>query len=358
MKNRLTAVGLILFVCISFLTGCVSMREMTYDDPTIYQRDAESIEQVGVLPDAFKNIVADNVFKDVIAFNGRLLKAEAGAVDEETKTVVHRVQMMDVYGNPFAAYECSSDHVYAVTTLTATEDGGFLFVLGFGERYLADEEMWASEKGVASRVIKCDSSGKLQFDMPFDGIEEYGLEFCFEKNGQFYLFGEVETPETDALGVASPSDIYMVILDQNGKLLKSQCIAGSDYDSLDAAEITDNGFLLSISSQSEDGDFAGSNAGGYPKDWVITVNDDLEIIEKKKETGRDYFDDRIGEKDGAPVYKSDPLLDEFDAGTPTALIDYGDFYLIVSVNTTGIYENTPGYISSILVLLGNRIFGL
>ena len=64
-------------------------------------------------------------------------------------------------------------------------------------------------------------------------------------------------------------------------------------------------------------------------------------------TGRDYFDSRLGEKNGVPIYKSDSLLTGFDAGTPDVFIDYGDFYLIVSSNNTGVYEKTPPMISSI-----------
>lgn len=129
--------------------------------------------------------------------------------------------------------------------------------------------------------------------------------------------------------------------------MKAQCIAGTDFDSLNAAEITNDGFLLSIDSQSDDGDFAGSDSKGYPVDWVITVNNNLEITEKKNASGRDYFDDRVGEKDGSPIYKSDTLLNDSDMGGITAFIDYGDSYLVVSENITGVYENTPLMISAI-----------
>ena len=105
-------------------------------------------------------------------------------------------------------------------------------------------------------------------------------------------------------------------------------------------------FILSISSQSDDGDFADSNSKGYPVDWVVTINDHLETVEMKRETGRDYFDDKIGEKDGTPIHISNPILDGFDGGTPKTFIDYGGFYLIVSENNTGEYENTPTIISS------------
>lgn len=341
MKKQLIALCLIVvLVCVSFLPGCSN------NDSPIHRDELKRVEQVGQIPDTFESAVEDNVFNGVTAFNERLLKAEICSVDEENKTVVQQIRMMDLYGKDLAVYACSSDDAYHVTTLTATDDGGFLFVLGF-EDYAYDQNVWASDKGFASRVIKCDNYGNLQFDTPFDGVEGAALRYCFEKNGQFYLFGTIETPATKTQGVYSQTDIYMTILDEWGKVIKSHCIAGSDFDSLDAAETNGDCFVLSISSQSDDRDFSGSNSNGYPIDWVITVNDDLEITEKKKETGRDYFDYKIGEKDGLPVYKSSSLLNDFDAGNPEAFIDYGDFYLIVSENNTGIYENTPSMISSI-----------
>ena len=252
---------------------------------------------------------------------------------------------MDLYGKELATYSFSSDDAYHVCTLTSTNDGGFLFVLGF-EDYAYDKNAWASDKGFASRVIKCDKNGKVQFDTAFEQIESYAFDFCFEKEGRYYFFGDTQTPETKTRGVYSPTDIYMAILDKNGSILKTQCIAGSDYDKLYIAEMSGDNFILSISSQSDDGDFADSNSKGYPVDWVVTINDRLETVEMKRETGKDYFDNKIGEKDGTPIHISNPILDGFDGGTPKTFIDYGDFYLIVSENNTGKYENTPTIISS------------
>lgn len=328
------------FAFILFLSGCSDNHLPAFRD------ELKSVTHVGQIPDEFQEIVENNIFQEITAFDGRLLKPEIFSADKENRTVIWQVRMMDVYGKDLAVYSCSSDDAYHVTTLTATEDGGFLFVLGFQD-YSYGENVWASDKGVASRVIKCDSSGNLQFDTPFEGFEGTALKYCFEKNGQYYLFGDFQTPEAKTRGVHSPTDIYMAILDKNGNVLNSQCIAGSDYDRLNAAEISGNHFVLSCSSQSDDGDFAGSNSNGYVVNWVVTVNDALEITEKKQESGRDFSDDRIGEKNGVWVYKSNSYLNGFDAGTPIAFIDYGDFYLIVSENATGIYENTPPVVSSI-----------
>ena len=139
----------------------------------------------------------------------------------------------------------------------------------------------------------------------------------------------------------------MAVLDGSGALLDKRIIAGSDFDDLNAAEPTGDGFLLSVWSQSEDGDFTGSGSGGYPVDWTICVNAELEVIRQEKGTGRSALDRRLGELGGEVIYVSSPLLEDFDAGRPTAVLDYGDFYVIVSENITGIYKNTPAYISSI-----------
>ncbi len=331
---------LVTLMCLVILAGCANTSQ------TAIQDAPKSVAQVGQIPEDFRRIVENNLFDGVIAFEDRLLRAVIVEVNEEPGTVTRHIQMMDLYGNNLATYICSSEDAYHVSTLTATRDDGFLFVLGFSD-HAYDQDTWASDNGFASRIIKCDKNGNLQFETILDGVEGQALKYCFEVNENFYFFGTIETPETKIRGVGSPSDIYMTVLDSTGTVVNTQIIAGSDFDSLDAAEITENGFVLSISAQSDDGDFIGSQSNGYPGDWVFTVNYDLEITGKEIKTGRDYFDSRLGEKNGVSIYKSDSLLTGFDAGTPGAFIDYGDFYLIVSSNITGVYEKTPPMLSSL-----------
>lgn len=331
---------LVTLMCFAVLAGCAN----TIQTPTADAHKA--VAHVGQVPDAFKSIVENNLFHGAVAFENRLLKAQTLEANEESRTVTYQIQMMDLYGSDLAAYTCNSGDAYHVSTLTATRDGGFLFVLGFSD-YAYGQDAWASDNGFASRIIKCDPKGKLQFEVPFDGVEGDGFQYCFEANERFYFFGKVETPETKTRGVVSPSDIYMVVLDSMGTVVNTQRIAGSDYDSLNGVEMTEKGFLLSICAQSNDGDFEGSQSNGYPADWTFTVNYDLEITGKEMKSGREYFDKRLGEINGVPIYKSDKLLTDIDAGDPELLVDYGAFYLIVSNNITGEYENTPPAISSI-----------
>lgn len=305
------------------------------------------VAQVGEIPEDFKRIIADNLFNDVVAFEDRLLKSSIVKTTQKGRPITYDIQMMDLYGNTLATYTCnSSNDACRLGTLTATSDGGFLFVLGFID-YAYDQDTWASDNGFASRIIKCDENGNVQFDISLDGVEGSALECCIEKNEAFYFFGTMETPKTKQRGIYSRTDIYMLVIDQSGDIVNCQSIAGSDFDSLYIAEKSGEHFVLSIGSQSDDGDFTGSQSNGYLEDWVFVVNDDLEIISREIKAGRDIFDGHLGEKDGAPIYCSDPLLSGFDAGSLIAFMDYGDFYLLVSTNRTGIYENTPPYISRI-----------
>ncbi len=343
--KKITCVFILLYIAVAlsslFLTGCSN------DSSTASPDEANGIERIGEIPNEFQNIIKDNEFYDITAFEDRLLKWDVISFDLDNHTKVYKVSMLDLYGKELAVCELSADDAYYVTTLTATDDGGFLFVLGFSDYAYSDEDLWASDKGIVSRVIKCDKSGKLQFDTPFNDVVGEGLKYCFEKNEKYYLFGTNETPETKIQGVYSSTDVYMTIVDKNGEILKTQCLAGSDYDELYSVEVSDNGFLMSVYSKSDDGDFSYSEADGYTVGWVISVNDNLEIVEKRKGQGRDTFDYRVGEKDGVTIYKSDELFDDFDAGEPTSFIDYGDFYMIVSERITGVYENTPDVISAI-----------
>ena len=341
-KSLFTVWMLLVFMCFTLLVGCAESKPEVEVPRDTYQ----SVTPVGQVPEEFQRIVSDNLFEDAVAFENCLLKAEIVEANEEERTVTYRVCMMDLYGNELASHSCTTDDTYSVRILTATREGGFLFALGFSDRAYG-QNSWASDNGYASRIICCDKAGNVQFDTPLDHVAGGALKYCFETEEGFYFFGTIETPETKITGVGSPSDIYMLILDKMGAVLKTRFIAGSDYDYLSNAEKTDNGFCLAVMAQSKDGDFEGSDSGGYPRDWVFTVSDDLEITERKMESGRDYYDRQIGVLEGKPVYLNQVLSHGVDAGTPLIFIRYDDFYLVVSSNVTGEYENTPPMISSI-----------
>ena len=69
MKKRLTAMCLfITFVCLSLLIGCSKDNELinSNDSSLLYneftKKELKSVEQVGEIPEEFKDIVKNNVF--------------------------------------------------------------------------------------------------------------------------------------------------------------------------------------------------------------------------------------------------------------------------------------------------------
>ena len=176
---------LVTLMCLVILAGCANTKQAAISDTP------KSVAQVGQIPDNFIRIVENNLFDGVVAFENRLLNAEIVEASEEFRTVTHHIQMMDLYGNNLTTYICNFNDAYHVSTLTATQDDGFLFVLGFSD-YAYDQNTWASDNGFASRIIKCDENGNLLFDTPLDGVEGKALKYCFEVNERFYFFGKIE----------------------------------------------------------------------------------------------------------------------------------------------------------------------
>ena len=70
MNKLLLAVRLLaLLVCLSVLWGCTAQRALVY--PT----EPTPVEQMGQVPEVFQEIISNNLFHGVTAFDGRLLKA-------------------------------------------------------------------------------------------------------------------------------------------------------------------------------------------------------------------------------------------------------------------------------------------
>ncbi len=318
----------------------------TKADDTAAEPDGglDRIGQVGAVPPEFEDVVRENRFAHAVAFSDRLMKTGTVSTGAAPQKIEYTVTMTDLYGEPLAVHSVTAYETYHIDALTATDDGGFLFVLGFSDRYYDDNGAWESADGYASHIIKCDKGGKVEFDTSLVGVEGYALSYCFEKSGNYYLFGTRYVPDVREY---TGTDVFLKVIDGTGAVINEKQIGGGDFDNLENAEETEDGFLLSVSAQSDDGDFEGSDSGGYPVNWTVRINDSLEITEKKKETGRDYSDRRVGVLEGRTVFMSDAIFDSFDAGSPTAVVDYGDFYLIISEHITGVNENTPPCISSI-----------
>lgn len=322
----------------SFVAGNIQTKPVVRRDVA----PRETIAQVGEVPSAFEEVIAEDRFRNVEAFADRLMKVETTETDGDgIKTAT--ITMMDLYGEVLVSYEIDLEDAYGVTAVTATSDGGFLLVVGFNGNYIPGWDQ--IDKGFFSRIIKCDTDGEVVFNKKLENVEIGALRTCIEKDGLYYFFGEHRTPEK--IKEQGEKDVFILVLDGNGNEVNRRFIGGSSFDQIIHVEKTEDGFDLEVQSQSDDGDFTGSNSGYHAVYWRVVINDGLEILKKEIVPERFPMRVRVGEKDGKALYADDEMFQDFDAGGVRAYIDYGDAYLVVSYHTTGEYEYTPAYISSI-----------
>lgn len=323
----------------SALTACGKKQASETTEDT---RHTESIAQVGEVPSAFEEIIAEDRFKNVDAFSDRLMEVKSVS-SKDGKSKKNAVIMMDLYGEILASYQVEYNDAYGVTSATPTEDGGFIFAFGFNSSYIPGMDQ--IETGYHSRIIKCDAEGEVLFDKKLDSVEIGALGTCIEKAGVYYFFGEMSTPEE--LRNFGKTDIHILAIDENGNEVYQKTIGGSSFDRVDNVEKTEDGFVLEAESQSNDGDFVRSGDKYKSFSWRIVISDDLQIMEKEIVPDSFGIKWQVGEKNGKPIYNDDEMFTGFDGGGVRAYIDYGDTYLIVSYHPTGQVEHQPPYINSI-----------
>lgn len=351
MKHlRFAAALLAALILVVSLCSCESRTEPTNNYNT--NEEFHKTEPVGTVPDDFKNIVEQNLFYDAEAFEDKLLKSYDAIADEKGYSMGYVTESLGFDGKTLAKVTLETGYGYRIYGLTATSDGGFIFTLAFSDHI--ENGKWMSEDGFSSYIVKYDKNGNQEWKTEFESVEGRALREIREVSDHYYVFGDFQTPETKRLGVSSRTDIMLVKLDKSGNAVNKRLIGGSDFDWIDDDTIayekgilTDEYFTFSAYVQSKDGDFKEKGSkDGYPVKVKIKVDTDFNILSMSKDSSKDSVHERVGFLDGKEIFRDDKMFKNFADGYVTAIVDYGDSYLIVSENKTGIYENTPGYISA------------
>ena len=193
------------------------------------------VEPVGAVPEALAAVVETNAFRDATAFSGGVLRTETTDTDQDGRPDTADVLMLDRYGAELGRCRYDPDDSNLIRTLTATSDGGFLFVYGFYEHALTNGS-WNSEGDFASEIVKCSGNGGIEWTLSLPDCGGEALHDCLEKDGAYYFFGSKEAPETKHIGVASYTDVQILQVSRDGELEKTVLFSGSDYDWFRRAE--------------------------------------------------------------------------------------------------------------------------
>ncbi len=121
-------------------------------------------------------------------------------------------------------------------------------------------------------VIKIDATGNLVWEKSFGGTEIDEAKGIVKANdGNFVIAGETRSNSIDVNSNNGAADLWLIKIDNDGNLLWEKNLGGSSFDVARSISLArDNGFLLSGSSRSSDGDV--SENKGQNDAWVVKVD--------------------------------------------------------------------------------------
>ncbi|MBP5230532.1 MAG: hypothetical protein ILO68_02275 [Clostridia bacterium] len=325
------------------------------------ESDDLSVKPYGTVPSAFEKIVGENLLWNARVFGRGILKAEQENMPGEDGRVLHRIVLMDVYGNFVSEYRTELSDAYAPAGMTLTSDGGFLAAFGYRE-VETEPGIEDGESGtIRSRIVKCAYDGSVQFETDLEDVEWDALTFCCEAFGRYYFFGTCRNPESRK--DRGETDAFGVMIGPDGRVLRTCRFGGSEADRLVLAyySSSDNGFHLTLYTKSEDGDFAGCGVEDGPcEGGTLLLDDDLYRTYASRH-GLDNSDALavVGGRSDGPVLAGDiwdrNLIGSEDS-RPTAFLDYGDVCLFVAEHPAGEDEDQTETVYSAFDEKGFLIF--
>ncbi len=183
------------------------------------------------------------------------------------------------------------DHSYDIIQ---TQDGGFFFI-GFLDITAAradgyDEKgQFLTRHGVGEFWgTKIDAQGNVQWRKYFGGTNNDRAHAVVQSDdGGFVMAGFSESDDFDISDTRGSYDFWVVKIASTGDLLWERSLGGSGIEiSYDIAKTTDNGYVITGNTFSNDIDVSKNN--GESDVWLIKLDDNGNLIWEKTFGGTEY----------------------------------------------------------------------
>jgi gliding motility-associated-like protein len=186
-------------------------------------------------------------------------------------------------------------------------------------------------------IIKIDATGNLKWQKSLGGSDYDGAtSIQASADGGCIAAGFVQSNNGDITGYHGAGDCWVVKLDKAGALQWQKALGGSNTEIAWCVQVTnDGGYIISGSSNSNDGNVSGLHAGGYDC-WIIKLDAAGNIAWQKcyggssNETG--YYIQLTA--DGGYVIAGSALSADGDLSCNAGAYDF----LIMKINSTGTLE--------------------
>lgn len=181
-----------------------------------------------------------------------------------------------------------------------TEDGGYMIV-GSSDSYETDYfnnlgtyDVW---------IVKVNAMGELLWTKNYGGLRtDEARAITASGDGNYIVVGDTRSSDQFVSENKGSADLWMIKINPNGELIWEKTFGGSDYDVARSVLLTsDNGFLISGSSKSSNGDLT-QNKGGNDA-WIIKTDSQGELIWQKSVGGSqfDFAYDAIQKQDNTII---------------------------------------------------------
>ncbi|WP_452227364.1 hypothetical protein [Lacinutrix cladophorae] len=144
-------------------------------------------------------------------------------------------------------------------------------------------------------VVKINTTGSIVWEKSFGGSEiDEAWSITNTQDGNYIIVGDARSNDQDISNPYGASDLWLIKINPLGAIIWEKSFGGSSFDSGRSISNTqDNGFIISGSTRSIDGDLSANN--GQNDAWVLKIDANANIEWQKTIGGStiDYLYDAI-----------------------------------------------------------------
>ena len=173
-----------------------------------------------------------------------------------------------------------------------TQDNGYIII---GSSDSNDVDISNSNGGYDFWVVKISNTGSLVWEKTFGGSEiDEARAITSSNDGNYLIVGDTRSDDLNISQNAGAADLWLIKITPEGTLLWEKTIGGTNFDvGRSVSKTQDNGFLISGSSRSSDGNLTTNK--GLNDAWVLKIDSGGNIKWHKSIGGSetDFFYDSV-----------------------------------------------------------------
>jgi len=173
-----------------------------------------------------------------------------------------------------------------------TQDNGYIII---GSSDSNDVDISNSNGGYDFWVVKISNTGSLVWEKSFGGSEiDEARAITSSNDGNYLIVGDTRSDDLNISQNAGAADLWVIKITPQGSLLWEKTIGGTNFDvGRSISKTQDNGFLISGSSRSSDGNLTTNK--GLNDAWVLKIDRGGDIKWHKSIGGSetDFFYDSV-----------------------------------------------------------------